>query len=86
MKSLQQNITVGHYEESEECETEEKSLNLMKINSEHPKPITTQAEDSCHQSTLLKTDKDVQSLHTNLSQCSSAYKEKVRCRTFSMFS
>ena len=54
MKSLQQNITVGHYEESEECETEEKSLNLMKINSEHPKPITTQAEDSCHQSTLLR--------------------------------
>ena len=32
MKGLQQNITVDHYEGSEECETEEKkSLNLMKI-------------------------------------------------------
>ena len=34
--------------------------------SQHIEPITTQAEESCHQSNTQKTDKDVQSLHTNI--------------------
>ena len=59
--------------------TEGKLLSLMKIIANIPNL-------SLHKlKRLYSEDKDVQSLHTNLSQCSSAYKEKVRLRIFSMF-
>lgn len=54
-------------------------------NTQYPTPIITNIEDSCHHSTLFRKERDVQSLHTNLSQSISAYKVQGRHRIYSKY-
>lgn len=85
MKCLGQNNTVDHNESSGDCENKRNIPQYNEDNRQYPKFIFIKAEDSWDLSTLQKRDKVVQSLHTNLLQSSSAYKDQVIHRIFSIY-
>ena len=57
MKGLGQNITLAHYESTEECESRRKIPQHNQDSGQHPNPVLTKSEERCHHSTVLRRQK-----------------------------